>query len=393
MSLDKLEDKRIGCLSIMTSMTINDFIGLVERAYLDQGGLKGQRPALKTKTALTIRNRLVSDLKEGAVVPPVVIGIQCLDQSKMGEFAAAENNDDLIRLVSELPSESISIIDGMQRTTAFLEAGYENQPFFDQSVQRFEFWISDNIGSLVYRMLVLNTGQVPWEIARQLETIYSQFLQRLRGELGEGIQIFQRDDERRRRDAAQYQASVIIRLFLSFASRRMEFDLKDRIAEDFARIDTVEASSHDAFFGLFVSALRLLIRVDEVFSRATLQEWDEQVRIPDGRSIFLAFPALVGFTTAIAITVMDEPGFPVDWNTAPEKMTATEAAIEGLVGRLASFSPDQIRDFLALDVLNQRLGIRTGQVGRFEREIFYKAFESLIRNAERLDDMQPCWLA
>lgn len=393
MTLDKLKDSRIGCLSLMTSMPVGDFIGVVERAYENQGGLSGQRPALKTKTALTIRKRLVSDLRKGAVVPPVVVGVQCLDSSIVRQFEDLEDTKSLLDLVFRLPPESISIIDGMQRTTAFLEAASEDKEFFTNSVQRIEFWISDNIGSLVYRMLVLNTGQVPWEVARQLETIYSQFLQRLDMELGRGIKIFQRDEERRRRDAGQYQASVIIRLFLTFASRRMEFDLKDKIAEDFARIDTVEASSHDQFFGLFVESLRLLVSLDEAFSRASSLELSEQVRIPDGRAVFLSFPALAGFITAVAITVTDEPGFPVDWDDAPRKMKEVSSSVLALTNRLNDMSPQAVREFLALDILNQRLAVRTGQVGRFERDVFYKAFDSMIRNAERLPSMEPCWLA
>ena len=90
---------------------------------------------------------------------------------------------------------------------------------------------------------------------------------------------------------------------------------------------------------------------------------------------------------------MDEPGFSVDWDSAPAKMASVEASINALVDRLATYSPDQLQHFLALDVLNQRLAVCSGQVGRFEREVFYKAFDSMIRNAERLEDMQPCWLA
>lgn len=392
MTLDKLEDHRIGCLSLMTSLDVTDFLKIVEPAYADQGGLQGQRPALKTKTGLSIRSRLVSDLRRGAVVPPVVVGIQCLDSSKLSEFRDVDSADGLLKIVESLPSNSISIIDGMQRTTAFLEAMSLGSGV-NLSKQRIEFWISDNIGSLVYRMLVLNTGQVPWEIARQLEAVYSQFLQKLTQRLGDAVEIFKRDDDRRRRDAAQYQASSIIRLFLSFSSRRMEFDLKDKIAEDFARLDAVEASAHEQFFEMFVEALRLLISVDQAFSNASPAANKEAVRIPDGRSIFLSFPAQVGFVTAVAIKIMDEPGFDVDWGDAPAKMTQVSSAVDALTSRIGALSPDEIRDFLALDTLNQRLSVRTGQVGRWEREVFYRAFESMIRNAERLQNMEPCWRA
>jgi len=376
----------------MTSLPIGDFIDLVERAYVNRGGLQGQRPALKTKTAITIRDRLVSDLRNGAVVPPVVIGVHCLDDGKLNAFRNANAIKGVIDAIKDLPHDSISIIDGMQRTTAFLEAGHDNKQFFE-TVQRFEFWVSDNLGSLIYRMLVLNTGQVPWEIARQLETIYSQFLQKLRADLGPGVEIFLRDDERRRRDAAQYQASVIVRLFLSFASRKMEFDLKDRVAEDFARIDTVEASSHEEFFDLFVGAMKMLVDLDRAFTRATSAQTPGAVRIPDGRSIFQSYPALVGFIVAVAIQLFDEPGFRVDWSKAQPKFDELRNQLAALIDKMNGLRPADLADFLALDVLNERLAVRSGQVGRFEREVFFKAFSSMLRNAERLEDLQPCWLA
>ncbi len=71
-----------------------------------------------------------------------------------------------------------SIIDGMQRTTALQEA---KDSFGENQLNiRVEFWIADKLNSLIYRMLVLNTGQVPWEMARQLETIYSQLLKSIK---------------------------------------------------------------------------------------------------------------------------------------------------------------------------------------------------------------------
>lgn len=372
-------------------MPVGQLIGLIERAYEDRGGLKGQRPALKTKTALTIRQRLISDLVDGAIVPPVVIGVHCLHPPIFDKIDDAKTEQDLLQSLGELPTESISIIDGMQRTTAFLEAYLDNSEILESS-QRVEFWISDNLGSLIYRMLVLNTGQVPWEISRQLETIYSQFIQSLRESMGQSVEIFLKDDERRRREAAQYQASTIVRLFLSFASRKMEFDLKDRVAEDFARIDTVEASSHREFFSLFVQTMRILVEFDTAFSRATNRA-DGHVRIPDGRSIFQSYPALAGFVVAMAVELFDEPGFPVNWEAAPQKFENLLRPLSELVAKLNAMNGDQVEHFLALDVLNERLAIRTGQVGRFERDVFYKAFRSMFRNADRLETLQPCWIA
>lgn len=243
-------------------------------------------------------------------------------------------------------------------------------------------------------MLVLNTGQVPWEIGRQLETVYSQLLYIIKSEIGTSAEIFSRDDARRRSDSGQFQASSIIRLFLAFSSRRAEFDLKDKVAEDFARLDAIEASSHSDFLGLFIRTLRLVVDLDRVFSSAPRAlRGDPQVRIADGNEIFQSFPALVGFFVATSIKLFDEPGFDVDWAGAEQRMQEIEGAVGSLVSRLSKMPPQEIEDFLQLSILNTRLEQRSGQVGRFERDLFVRAFRSMIENAGRLKDMTPCWRA
>ncbi|MCY1744278.1 hypothetical protein [Ensifer sp. SL37] len=56
-------------------------------------------------------------------------------------------------------------------------------------------------------------------------------------------------------------------------------------------------------------------------------------------------------------------------------------------------SIDEFNQFLQLDLLNQKLSVKTGQVGRFEREFFKRAFTSMFKNADRLKDFQPLWMA
>ena len=52
-----------------------------------------------------------------------------------------------------------------------LEALEEDELAAEREVRE-EFWVAEKVNSLIYRMLVLNTGQVPWETGRQLETVY-----------------------------------------------------------------------------------------------------------------------------------------------------------------------------------------------------------------------------
>ncbi len=116
-----LHDERVDCYSVMTEMEIEDFLRLVTDVYKERGGIEGQRAPLKTKTGISIRSRLVSDLVDGAVIPPIVIGVQATN-ILLEAITTPAKDDSLIQQIVAVEAASLSIIDGMQRTTALLEA-------------------------------------------------------------------------------------------------------------------------------------------------------------------------------------------------------------------------------------------------------------------------------
>lgn len=376
----------------MTALTVGRYLELVEGVYAKRGGLDGQRAPLKTKTGITIRARMVSDLQQGAVIPPVVLGVLA-DDPQIAELGTVGDAEAFSAWFSALDPESISIIDGMQRTTALKEAVVAHVEIADTPI-RVEFWISKYLNSLIYRMLVLNTGQVPWELGRQLETVYSQFLKRISAEVGGEAEIFERDEKRRRASAGQYQSSNIIELLLIFSSRKSEIDIKDRVAEDFARLDAIETTAHAEFLDYFIQMLRLMVALDKAFSKLPRQNGEEPVgRLQSGKDIFASFPAMAGFAAAVSVFLFDEPGFKIEWAEAGAKMAQVQQAIETLTARIDGLDPDGLRQFMQMETLAERLSGRRGGVGRFEREMFRRAFTTMIKNAERLESMEPCWLA
>lgn len=382
-------DERISCDSILVSLEIRDFLQLVRDVYEKRGGIEGQRPALRSKTAKTIRERLVSDLIKGALVPPIVIGA-LVDEESREKLVSSKNPDEVVLILRNLGPPALSIIDGMQRTTAFLEASKVDESILNKSL-RIEVWASENISSLIYRMLVLNTGQIPWEISRQLETIYSQLIVTIKSEVP-AAEIYMKDERQRRSAAGQYQASTIVRLFLAFSSRRAEFDIKDRVAEDFARLDAIESSSHEEFTSYFIRVFELLVLLDGAFSHSVQAPKPHTVRIADGREIFQTDTALIGFFVAVAIHLFDEPGFASNWEEVPLKLASIEKSMQAFCARLKSMEPVRVTEFLQLEILNERLEQRSGQVGRFERDLFARAFSLLLKRSDDLEDMKPCWV-
>lgn len=71
--------------------------------------------------------------------------------------------------------------------------------------------MSDRTVKLLYRMLVLNTGQVPWNTRRQVEVIFSGLSNSIIAEtfsknpdLEDHVEILNVDDGRRRTQAGKY---------------------------------------------------------------------------------------------------------------------------------------------------------------------------------------------
>ena len=69
-----LHDRRINSLSVSAVTTIGEYMEWFD-AYGEDNKLAEQRPQLKTRSANMIRRRLVEDLKQGAIIPPIVIGL------------------------------------------------------------------------------------------------------------------------------------------------------------------------------------------------------------------------------------------------------------------------------------------------------------------------------
>ncbi|WP_157772183.1 hypothetical protein [Zobellella denitrificans] len=389
---DIIEQSNLRCVSILTKIKVSDYLEFVDKVYSDNGGIAGQRAPLKTKTAITIRSRMVSDISKGAVLPPVVIGIHTTKEEWEG-FKGLRSNEELLELVGEPHLGRVSIIDGMQRTTAIIDAKNENESVLNESI-RVEYWVSDSLNNLIYRMLVLNTGQVPWEVSRQLKTVYSPLLKLIEDKVGNDITIFNNDIEpRRRTKAGQYQGENLIQLLLSFSSRKYEVDLKDKVAEDFARLDLIESSSHEMFLGYFVETISMMTSLDKAFSNYIYQSVNGELptRYKSGSEIFKSFPAQIGFCVALAIHVFDEPGFDIDWTSAVSKFESCKERLNELIRKLEDMTHEELGVFLDLDVLDELMNVKKSQVGRFERRFFTEAFSVLIEKTEKIQKMTPCW--
>lgn len=387
MDVDWLFDHRTRCWSVLTTMTIANYLDLVGEAHQTQGALQGQRAVLTTTTAKRIRERMISDIKLGAVLPPVVIGVvvhgDYITQLPMKDAESIEE------VISKGDAQTLSIIDGMQRTAALIEAASEDPSVVTQEL-RVEFWLADSVRAMVYRMLVLNTGQVPWTISRQLSVVYAPLLHEIQEHVPEVEKLTSPDKPGRRVGAGQYSSDAIVELYIAFSLRKTAVDTKEAVSDEFSRLDFVENLAEPEFQDQFYKALAMLAELDRSFSR---YEENSPERFSKGRNIFDAQPARIGFIVAVGSAVLGRPGANRPQDERAQRLAALVSAVDNLTQRLNAMSTDELGDFLRLDVLREVLDRRVGQVGRYERAVFSDAFKVLVEENFELVNLEPCWRA
>ncbi|EEW6226777.1 hypothetical protein D7V50_20765, partial [Escherichia coli] len=355
-----LEDKRVDCLSVIHTTKLSEYLLFAEKAYEEKGGIYGQRAPLKTKTAQTIRERMVSDIIDGAVLPPIVIGV-IVDNDTYELIRNVRDDKSFEDLNKTIDKSSLSIIDGMQRTTAFLEAVKQSEEVKNKTI-RIEYWFSKSMNSLIYRMLVLNTGQVPWDIKRQLDTIYDSIIKELKESIP-NLDIRLIGQSSRRTQAGQYQSSKLIEYFLCFSSRKTDIDLKEKVSEDFARMDAIESTSDNDFLSKFKSVLKLMVDLDHEFSR--FKDEQQEGRIKVGKDIFTSIPAGVGFVAAAATYIYGPPGFKSTKEESDRCCQDLIKKVSGLIDKLKDLKENELGLFLQFPLLNEKLSARSSKIGQY----------------------------
>jgi hypothetical protein len=292
---------------------------------------------------------------------------------------------------------SVSIIDGMQRTTALIDAVKSKPEIADREL-RIECWISSKTDSLIYRMLVLNTGQVPWNLRRQLEVVYAPLIEELRVHV-QFERLLSPEKAERRTKGGEFSPESLIEAYLAFGLRRTEIDTQESLAEEFSRLDMAEAISTEKYSHFFYPIIQRLVDLDCAFSRLDEPEAEGKStsigpRFEIGRNIFDSQPARIGFVVACALAILGRLGGD---RTEEESIAALQAITNGaknLIERLGTLSNYELREFLGLDVLSERvLGQKRSAIGRYERSFFETAFKVLIEEKFAVQSLEVCWRA
>lgn len=395
MTISILYDERVQCLSAMTEVTVDTYLELIAKAYENRGGIQHQRGALKTASGKRIRERMVRDIVGGAVLPPLVIGI--VAPAETIDRLENSSTEDFLKYLFDSHQDHISIIDGMQRTTALLEAKEQHQNVIFAKI-RLEMWFAHKIESLIYRMLILNSGQIPWNLKQQLRVVYEPLVEELYRKVD--FERLLTPGERRWR-AGEFSSDDLIETYIAFGLRKTEVDTQENLAEEFSKLDISEALASDRYEQIFFPIVQMMVELDLALSRFDpIQPLEptgtsKSRRIYDrGKNIFDTQPPRIGFIVANAIHIAGRIGMERSEQVVTETFESLKANHQKFITRLTAMDQNELGNFLALDVLQEALGSRpTSAVGRWERAFWMHAFGVLLAESYEVPSMEPCWRA
>jgi len=251
------------------------------------------------------------------------------------------------------------------------------------------------MNSMIYRMLVLNSGQVPWSMRKQIETIFIGQIDEISSNVP-GIDILRDEDDRRRSQPKQYPAEDLIELYLVFGSRKEKVETRERIAVEFTRLDITEATSSELFMPIFYGMIGMMAEMDFQFGRFESQPHDEDVettaRFSNGKDIFASQPVRVGFFAAFSQHIFGRPGAEQKPNSNDLFLTVKDN-FEKLISTIKTMNNDELTAFIDFETLNESVSKRSAKVGSFEREYFTAAFRALLEDNLNVSTMRVCWRA
>ncbi|MGA1379900.1 MAG: hypothetical protein ACO3Z2_08130 [Chitinophagaceae bacterium] len=350
------KDTSTDCYSVLTVTAAKYFVEYIQPVHEEKGKLEEQRDVLTTRSAKIIRHQMVEDLEKGGILPPIVLGRM---------YTKPVDNSNFHELINY---EEIYILDGMQRIQALRDA----RDLADNLDLRVEFWFAPNETALLYRMLVLNSGQVPWSINKQIEVVFKPVIETIKHK----IENTQYDE---------YKQTDIIELFLAFTSRKVKIDKRQQLAEYHSALDImgILGSGKQHALEYFIEVFKYIVLLDQLFSEA-----EHEISISD-RYIFNSQTARVGFTVSCAEKIYGLLGNHEerDFNKVNKNFNFVCEFLEKLTKNINQSTTRERIDFLELETLKAQLRAIPQQR---HRQAFSDSFKGLFQGDD-IKSFAVCW--
>lgn len=230
--ISKTKDLRTNTNVLYAEILAKDYIDLVGK---DFDKFEIQRKRVEPKKY----SRLKSDFKDGALLPGITLAIEF---SKVDKYLELIRNEEFSKIEDLLNNkEEIYILDGLQRTYIINDLINEGKPINNSQKLLLEIWFEKEINHLIYRLIVLNSGQKPMSMRHQVELLFMTLKNSLTKDI-EGLELYLEKDGQIRSKQKKFAFDRIVNAYYSFLTKSPETDRDNLVVKKLNEDDILSST-------------------------------------------------------------------------------------------------------------------------------------------------------
>ncbi len=211
-------------------------------------------------------NRLKKDIEKGTLIPTITLAIE---PSSVNQFEPLLEIKDSAKIIEMLVSltDKIYILDGLQRTYIINDIN-SKITFNERQMLLLEIWFEEDIKHLIYRLIVLNSGQKPMSMRHQIELLFITMRETLIQQI-DGLILLEEKNEESRIKAKQFPFERLVTAYKSYLTKSPEVDKDNIVAERMIESDMLDSDEEflsESFFK-FTGTLEKYCLLDEELFR------------------------------------------------------------------------------------------------------------------------------
>lgn len=244
---------------LYAQININEYLELVGKDF-DRFEIQRKREKHKGYS------RLKRDIEKGTLIPTITLAIEPSSVKKFISFIEHRDTAKIVEMLISL-TEKIYILDGLQRT--YIISDIKSKMTFNEGQKLLlEIWFEEDIKHLIYRLIVLNSGQKPMSMRHQIELLFITMKETLITKV-EGLKILQEKNEESRVKAMEFPFERLVTSYKSYLTKSPEVDKDNIVAERMIESDMLDSDEEflsESFFK-FISILEKYCLLDEQLYR------------------------------------------------------------------------------------------------------------------------------
>lgn len=186
--------------------------------------------------------RLKEDLKSGALIPGITLAVEPSKAELIIPIVESNDKSQIIAAIIGL-RDNIYILDGLQRSHKIKELIDSGTKFILEQKLLLEIWIEPDISNLVYRLIVLNSGQKPMSMRHQIELLFTTMRITLMKDIN-GLEILVENEEDKRSTALQFPFERLVTAYYSFLTKSPEVDKSSIVSQKLVEEKIMDAEDY-----------------------------------------------------------------------------------------------------------------------------------------------------